>query len=134
MDMSGRLIILSIICGGLYLQGTSTAEAQGRAGYNSDNVPTREVYNTRSGSNLTVSPYVNLGLNPNGLSNYQTLVRPMIDQREYSRAQTEQLQQPRPAARTARNTREQADDSAENANPRAKARFMHYSHFFGGAR
>ncbi len=132
--MPGRLTLLSIVACALCLLAASTAVAQNRATYNSQNGPGRDFYNSRGASNLTVSPYVNLGLNANGLSNYQTLVRPMIDQREYSRAQTEQLQQPRPAARSARNTREAADASAENANPRASVRFMHYSHFYGGIR
>ncbi len=132
--MPGRLTLLSIIGGGLCLLVASTSVAQTRATYNAENGPGRDYYNRRGASNLTVSPYVNLGLNANGLSNYQTLVRPMIDQREYSRAQTEQLQQPRPAARSARDTREAADESAENAKPRASVRFMHYSHFYGGIR
>lgn len=132
--MLGRLTFLSIIGGGLCLLMASTAVAQSRARYNSENGPGRDFYNNRGTSNLTVSPYVNLGINPNGLSNYQTLVRPMIEQREYSRAQTEQLQPPRPAARTSRNTREQADESAEIAKPRASVRFMHFSHFYGGIR
>ena len=130
--MSVRLIRLFIMGGGLCLLLAATAVAQIRAMYNSENGAVRDAYNGRGTSNLTVSPYVNLGLNPNGLSNYQTLVRPMIDQREYSRAQTEQLQQPRPAARAARNAREQADESAENQKPRASVRFMHFSHFYGG--
>lgn len=132
--MPTRLTILSIIASGLWLLAAPTAMAQTRSPYNSENGPGRDFYNNRGTSNLTVSPYVNLGLNSNGLSNYQTLVRPMIDQREYARAQTEQLQPPRPAARTARNTREPADESAENAKPRASVRFMHFSHFYGGIR
>ncbi len=132
--MPRRLTILSIIGGGLCLLAASTAVAQTRATYNSEIGPGRDFYNNRGTSNLTVSPYVNLGINPNGLSNYQTLVRPMMEQREYSRAQTEQLQPPRPAARTLRTTREQADQSAENAKPRASVRFMHFSHFYGGIR
>ena len=132
--MLGRLTVLSIAGGGLCLLVASVAVAQTRATYNAENGPGRDFYNSRGTPNLTVSPYVNLGINPNGLSNYQTLVRPMIEQREYSRAQTEQLQPPRPAARTLRTTREQPDESAENAKPRPSVRFMHFSHFYGGIR
>ena len=125
---------LSIVGAGLWLFTASSVLAQTGSPYNSASGPGRAYFNERGTPNLTVSPYVNLGVNPNGLSNYQTLVRPMIDQREYLRAQTEQLQPPRPATRMARNARDLIDESAENMKPKPNVRFMHFSHFYGGFR
>jgi hypothetical protein len=132
--MLKRLAELSFIGAGLWLFTASNVLAQTASPYNSPSGPGRAYFNERGVPNLTVSPYVNLGVNPNGLSNYQTLVRPMIDQREYSRAQTEQLQPPRPATRVARNMRDPIDDSAENGKSKPSVRFMHFSHFYGGFR
>ena len=110
--------------------------AQTRGTYNPGIGPGRDHYNERGSSGLTVSPYVNLGVNSNGVSNYQTLVRPMIDQREKSRFQTDQLQPSRPPARLARASREQSNPMAEESSPRSPSsvRFMHFSHFYGGMR
>jgi hypothetical protein len=132
--MLKRLDGLSIIGVGLWLLTASSAVGQTISPYNSASGPGRTYFNDRGLPALTVSPYVNLGTNSNGLSNYQTLVRPMIDQREYLRAQTEQLQPPRPATRMARNTRDASDDSADNGGSKPSVRFMHFSHFYGGFR
>ncbi len=132
--MLKRLTVLSSLGAGLWLFAASNVVAQSGSPYNSASGPGRAYSYERGTPNLTVSPYVNLGVNTNGISNYQTLVRPMIDQREYSRAQTEQLQPPRPATRIARNTRDSVDDSAEIGRPKPSVRFMHFSHFYGGFR
>ncbi|HEY2895003.1 MAG TPA: hypothetical protein VGJ16_12340 [Pirellulales bacterium] len=108
----------------------ANADAQVRATYNPGPAQIRDYYNQTSMPSPTVSPYLNLGVNPNGLSNYQTLVRPMVNDRDALRAQTGGVQfMPQPGrARVASQTRNSSD-----AKPRPNARFMHYSHFFGGA-
>jgi hypothetical protein len=132
--MLKRLSGMSIIGAGLWIFAASSVMAQTGSPYNMASGPGRAYFSDRGAPTLTVSPYVNLGVNPNGLSNYQTLVRPMIDQRDYLRAQTEQLQPPRPATRVARNTSELIDGSAENMKPKSSVRFMHFSHYYGGFR
>lgn len=106
------------------------AHAQVGATYNPGPRQIRDYYNQTSMPSPAVSPYLNLGVNPNGLSNYQTLVRPMINDRDALRAQAGGMQvMPQPGrARVASQTR-----NASDAKPRPNARFMHYSHFFGGA-
>jgi hypothetical protein len=108
----------------------ANAQAQVRATYNPGPAQIRDYYNQTSMPSPSVSPYLNLGVNPNGLSNYQTLVRPMINDREALRAQAGGVQfMPQAGrARVASQTRNSSD-----AKPRSTARFMHYSHFFGSA-
>jgi len=114
------------------LLGSAAAHAQAQisATYNPGPGQIRDYYNQTSMPSPAVSPYLNLGVNPNGLSNYQTLVRPMINDRDALRAQAGGPPvMPQPGrARVASQTR-----NASDAKPRPKARFMHYSHFFGAA-
>jgi len=69
------LVLASFFC----LVGTSTAMAQVARPFNQ---PTQAKYYAPIDSRPTVSPYLNLTNNNVGLSNYQTLVRPLIEERE----------------------------------------------------
>jgi len=72
----------------------------------------------------TVSPYLNLLNNPNpSVTNYQSLVRPMIDEREALTRQSDKLQQQRRG--TAAGKRAPHDDHVQ------AARFLNYSHYYG---
>ena len=128
--------VLTIACAGLWLHTETPAVAQG-LGINGSNASVRrDAYGRVTYTNPPVSPYVNLGFNPNGLSNYQTLVRPMIAEREASRWQSEILQpsrQPRDDARDGRNRRDSKMEDSKPGTP-GNVRFMHYSHFYGGLR
>ncbi len=74
-----------------------------------------------------VSPYLNLGVTADGLSNYQTLVRPLIEERESLNRQWAALDQ----------LNQQVRGSSQSAAPNRfiprtgpSARFMHYSHYY----
>ena len=115
-----------------FLLLSSSAIAQVR----SAGTVTRDVFGRAAYSSPTVSPYVNLGTNPNGLSNYQTLVRPMLDEREAKRAQDEAIHVARLQSRDTRDRREGAAVRSEDAprSGQAPVRFMHYSHYYSGIR
>ena len=114
---------LVILGGGIWLSMTSMAAAQSGVAYG-PSIYTAPV----------VSPYLNLGLTSTGLSNYQTFVKPMIDeQNEMMRQSTslQQLQQQRQiqdgqASRESQNT-------SGRPRPKSATRF-NYSHFYSGLR
>jgi hypothetical protein len=85
--------------------------------------------------NPAVSPYLNLGVNQNGLSNYQTLVKPMIDEREALSRQAINIQKLQQQIKQTQDANKRVDrkrgDGSSSAQP--TARFMHYSHYFGGS-
>jgi hypothetical protein len=131
--MQRSLAILTIACCGLWLQMASLGMAQNRDAFGPAAPQGRDAYNRPTYANATVSPYLNLGVYPNGLSSYQTLVKPMIDQREALRLQMDDRQQPRQHARDARDLKNpRVSDSSSSTQP--VVRFMHYSHFYGGLR
>jgi hypothetical protein len=78
----------------------------------------------------TVSPYLNLGTTPDGISNYQSLVRPLIDEQEAVARQSAALQR---LQRQVRGPREASRGPATEPKSRANSpgRFMYYSHYFG---
>jgi hypothetical protein len=80
-----------------------------------------------------VSPFLNLGYNTNGLSNYQSLVKPMIDERSDLMRQSANLQQ---LQRQVRNGQGVEDPTSRGRGARSQGavRFMHYSHFYDGLR
>ena len=69
--MRRPIIIFTIVCGGAWLP-TTVAVAQNMGGTYSNYTYTPPV----------VSPYLNLTMNANGLSNYQSLVKPMLDEQD----------------------------------------------------
>jgi len=125
--------ISTIACCGLWLLSASTAMAQGIGPYRSAATVGRDAFDRPAYSNSPVSPYVNLGTNLDGLSNYQTFVKPLLDEREARRMQSDTMQ---PSGRQTRNRRDariaRGDDSPPNSQ--SPVRFLHYSHFYGGIR
>jgi hypothetical protein len=82
----------------------------------------------------TVSPYVSLWVNSNGISNYQTIVRPLLTQRE-SMTRPPTPQRPGQQSRDPRASRHAQGGEARDATERAASRrFMNYSHYFGALR
>jgi len=79
----------------------------------------------------TVSPYLNLGVNQYGVSNYQSLVKPMIEDREMMANQSMNIQrlqqQLRDAKKTPGGSQANGKESRTGARP---VKFMHYSHYF----
>lgn len=81
----------------------------------------------------TVSPYVNLGFNTNGLSNYQSLIRPMLDSREAATHRTTRIHPARTNVRGASQRRE-IQGPAGPPESSVSQRFLNYSHYYGVAR
>jgi hypothetical protein len=110
--MRPSLIITIIICGAVWLQAASATIAQ---------QPPRSASLAESRTGSTVSPYLNLGINSNGLSNYSTLVRPLLNQREL-------------LARQALTKQRLSAPPEEETGRRVSRRFMNYSHYFDRGR
>jgi len=118
--MRQSLLIPTIVCGAVWL---SAAVAQRPLGSTS-------LAGSRTGS--TVSPYLNLGVNSNGLSNYSSLVRPLLNQRERLARQTLTRQRLSASPRNLRDGHLARDaPPEEETGPRVSGRFMNYSHYFG---
>jgi hypothetical protein len=111
-------------CGIAGLVLTETSSAQSPATVNP--------YRARmTATRPTVSPYLNLNVDSNGLSNYGSLVRPMLTQREMMEKQREREQlQARPQLAQGRSTGQVAE--TKPAPGRSSGTFMNYSHYFGG--
>ncbi len=74
-----------------------------------------------------VSPYLNLGLTANGLVNYQTLVKPLLDEQEALSTQATALARLQQQAR-----HDQVGSETRDPYSRSRSvRFMNYSHFYG---
>ena len=81
----------------------------------------------------TVSPYLNLGVSSNGISNYGSLVRPLLNERE---AQAQQAMNDA-RRRAGIGPRQQANRTSSFAPPSespamGQSRFMNLSHYYGG--
>jgi hypothetical protein len=92
--------------------------------------PLRQRY--ASYSNPPVSPYVNLGVNSNGISNYQTFVRPLIEERRAIEQQSAAIEQLNERTRPAASGRTRREIAGRGPDYRPAVRFMDYSHYFGG--
>jgi hypothetical protein len=93
--------------------------------------PNADRYVANPAMTSTVSPYVSLGVDANGYSNYQTLIRPMLRQREAT------ARQPLPsdparrsASRMARAARVDQSLAPGARSLKASERFLNYSHYF----
>jgi hypothetical protein len=74
---------------------------------------------------------LNLNVDSNGLSNYATLVRPMLNQRELQEKQrAKEMLQARPQLAQGRATGQVGQ--AEQPPARSSGTFLNYSHYFGG--
>jgi hypothetical protein len=129
--MLKSVAILSILSG-IGLAFTTPALAQGQGGYGLG----LGDYSANPYNSPPVSPYLNLGINPSsGLSNYQSLVRPMIDEREEMQRQTTTLQQLQLQVRHGQIGSALKDSKGQDPNERPGAKhFMHYSHYYSGLR
>src|SRR5882724_5680757 len=72
---------IMVVASGIWLQSAVQATAQNMRPF--DAVPY---------TSPTVSPYLNLGINQYGVSNYQSLVKPMIEDREALTSQSTNIQ------------------------------------------
>jgi hypothetical protein len=117
----GRILLVSAALSACLV--CSSAMAQG-FGAGAGNAP----YYSRP----TVSPYLNLAVpNQFGISSYQTLVRPMLEQQAQASAQRQPSIKNVPLNRTA-----ESPATARPTGIRTAARsdrYMNYSHFYGGA-
>ena len=119
--MKQCIAIAVLSCAGLWLEPPSPAAAQNMAPYNPP------IY-----TSPPTSPYLNLGVNANGLSNYQTLVRPMIEEQEMNRRQSAALQQLQRQGGASPHAPEPSEAAGRNGSTRGQSpvRFMHYSHYY----
>jgi hypothetical protein len=119
--MLKSLAIWTISCGGLGLALAAPTFAQGPG-----------AYSVNPYSSPPISPYISLGFNPsNGLSNYQTLVRPLIEEREEMQRQTATLQQLQQQMRQGQIGQATKDPNRQDPKERPWAKhFMHYSHYY----
>lgn len=122
--------ICAALCGGIWVQLAASAAAQNANPY---------VASTTPYVSPTVSPYLNLGVTTTGLSNYQTLVRPLIDDREallrqantLQKLQQQQQQQLRdPTGGQLVNDPVRRDGTSRTGT----GRFFYYSHYYGAPR
>lgn len=78
-----------------------------------------------------LSPYLNLGVTTNGLSNYPTLVRPLIDDQEAIARQSAEIDRLHRQLRGGRDGQKRASNSRDTKGTASSAgRFMNYSHYF----
>jgi hypothetical protein len=81
----------------------------------------------------TVSPFLMLNSPATGISNYQTLVRPLIEDQEMRLQQNTSLHKPSRRARETQKSQETTDAPRNRLNSRV-GRFMHFSHFYSDGR
>ncbi len=117
------LVASTILWGACWL--LATADANGQVTSPFSNSAQQPRYATAASS--PVSPYLNLGVTADGLSNYQTLVRPLIEERESLNRQWAALDR----------INQQMVGGSELAEPNrfrphtgSSVRFMHYSHYY----
>lgn len=111
-----RVALAVLVFGTLASAATAQAPRAGNL-----QVPQRRGQFTAIGDS-PVSPYLNLGTTSSGVSNYQTLVRPLIEEREALRRQWAALEQINQDLR---------GKSAPPLRQPNAGHFMHYSHYFG---
>jgi hypothetical protein len=120
--MHRSAVFIFLLASGAWWHMATPAAAQRSAG---------RLYVAKAAARGTVSPYLNLGYNANGLSNYTTLVRPMLNNRE---AAARELVEPEQRRRMPHAGRDSAEPESAPANSErgGKRRFLNYSHYFGG--
>jgi len=117
----GRILFCSAVLSGCL--SFDSAFAQGIA----IQAATSPIYNRP-----TVSPYLNLAVrNQFGISNYQTLVRPMLEQQAQAASQRQPSIKNPPLNRSVEPS---ATGRPTGLRTAARSdRYMNYSHFYGGA-
>lgn len=124
-----NLMLWTVLFGGLWI---SAVPAQAQLVQPFESAATRNARYAPAESRPTVSPYLNLGVTPSGLSNYQSLVRPLIEERDSlnrQRAELEQLNRQVRHGRVAEPGR-----LGNGARLGSSVRFLHYSHYFNAGR
>lgn len=96
--------------------------------------PRSRPYLATATTSQTVSPYLNLGVDANGLSNYPSLVRPLLEQREMLARQTASDPRARGQSRGGRPSRTGNAAPADARDSGPDSRFMNYSHYYRSAR
>lgn len=122
--------IVMVLCGGWWVLAGPAANGQMGRPADSRRQAARP-YSTALDSTAPVSPYVNLGFTANGLSNYQTLVRPLVEEREALARQSAALEQLDQRLRGAPGARFRNDVEGASPQRQSTVRFMDYSHYFG---
>ncbi len=129
--MLNSVVKLSLMCCACWLATSVTARAQSMRPFDR---PGSRPYQSIE-SRPTVSPYVNLANNNGGLSNYQALVRPLLEEREELNRQWTALEQLNQQMHGSNGSDNRADTTRGSAGGRPSAvRFMHYSHYFSAKR
>lgn len=118
-----KLVFATALFPAIVLLTTATLRAQQPAGNS---------YFANVGPAPTVSPYLNLGVNEYGLSNYPSLVRPLLNQRDAQAKQAMAMERARIQSR-GRDARPMSG-AGQEPNDRRASHFMSYSHYYGGAR
>lgn len=128
-----KSMIVAILIGGSWLLNSPAASSQNLRTLDATRPQSRGPFSAANYSTPPVSPYLNLGVTANGVSNYQTLVRPMIEDREVAARQAVAIEQlNRRVGGMARvQDRRELPVSARGTQPPSGVRFMHYSHYFG---
>ena len=122
-----RIINAALLSGIGWLLLTAVSSAQVARPFDS---PSRGRY-APAESRPTVSPYVNLTTG-GGLSNYQTLVRPLIEEREELNRQWTALDELNRHVRGTPMTGSSGPNRpGMGARGPSAVRYMHYSHYFG---
>lgn len=121
-----KMALLGGLC---WLAATSTTAAQSMRPFDP---PNRNRLNSTIESRPTVSPYINLVDGTSGLSNYQTLVRPLIEEREELNRQWTELDRINRQMNGLTGAAKRPDSGPMGSGNRSTAvRYMHYSHYFG---
>jgi hypothetical protein len=121
-----KVALLGGVC---LLAATSTAAAQSMRPFEP---ASRSRLNSTMESRPTVSPYINLVNGAGGLSNYQTLVRPLIEEREELNRQWTELDRMNRQMNGMTSSAKRPESGPMGSGNRAAAvRYMHYSHYFG---
>lgn len=94
--------------------------------------PNGNSYFANVGPAPTVSPYLNLGVNEYGISNYPSLVRPLLNQRDAQAKQAMAMARARVQSH-GRDARP-GNGAGDEQNNRRASHFMSYSHYYGGTR
>ncbi len=119
----------TLLGGFCWLAATSTSAAQTMRPFDP---PGRNRLNSAMESRPTVSPYINLANGTSGLSNYQTLVRPLIEEREELNRQWTELERINKQLTGMTGSAERPESRRMGTGQRSTAvRYMHYSHYFG---
>jgi hypothetical protein len=130
-----KLTMAVIACGGTWLLAATAATCQD-ARYSAGTLQRGGLYQSAVSARPPVSPYLNLGVTANGLSNYQTLVRPLIAEREAIERQTDMLDRLNRQIQgtTAKGNWREVEKISRDARSQRGVRFMNYSHYFGTIR